>query len=135
MNEISVLERQLQAENASKGPTLAPPPLPALPKASPQPQMAPVADPTLRDNLASLAGDLGDVAGNTLGMLPLGAHPVGAAVVGGTLLGGLATAGMHFAEREKNRRQGTPSQKADRDYGAGIEARIKRNAGKARRFK
>lgn len=139
LNDISVLERQIQAKGVARGPAsapIAPPPLPALPKAQSQPPMVPVPDPTLRDNLGWLVSDVGEVAAHTLGMAPLGLNPIGTAALTGMTLGNLAKVSMDFYEREQIRRQGTPSQRAQRAYGAGIEARIKRNAAKsARRFK
>ena len=126
LERINAMERQVQAISTARDSVLAAPPLPPPPPPPP--------NPTLRSNLEIAAREIGQVAQNTLGMTPLGLHPLGMAINTGQTLGNLSMVGMNLVERERNRRRGTPRQRAERAYGQGIEARIARQS-KQRKFK
>ena len=105
LRDLGVLERAEQARGAVETIGVLPPPLPAEPQQPPRPAPEP-----------SFARDLAGIGRDVVKLSPLGVHPLGTAAITGLVLGKLAAAGMGVAERARERRLGTPLERAEQEY-------------------
>jgi hypothetical protein len=127
LRDISVMERSIQGQNAARQPVLGAPPLPeAVPGSMMQPAKAPELTPPpleesglwispegkIKFHPQKFVRELGE------GLLPINV------LLNDVLMGG--------AEKIMEKRRGTPAQRAQKAYGAGIEARIARQQRKFR---
>jgi len=131
LRDISVMERSIQGQNAARQPVLGAPPLPEAPPSLPgggmmRPAKAPeLAPPPLEESglWISPEGKVKFHPKKFVRELGEGLLPINV-LIGDVLMGG--------AEKIMEKRRGTPSQRAQKAYGAGIEARIARQQ---RKFK